>query len=80
MPAGSNAGTTFVVYFEKGMPLGHVAIASSQSRPNDDVVAKAYVRLTAPVAKQKRKPTYEAGVIKADDGTEIYTLKIVGWQ
>jgi hypothetical protein len=36
--------------------------------------------VTGPVPKRKREPLYKAGIIKADDGTEIYTLKIVGWK
>ena len=80
MPFGLSAGTTFAVYFKGGTPLGLVAIAPSKNKPTDDVITKAYVRLTAAVPELKRKPRYEVGVINADDGTEIYTLKIVGWQ
>lgn len=63
-----------------GKPLGLVALVASQAKPSDDVVAKAYVPLTTPVEKQKRRARYESGVIKADDGTEIFTLQIAGWQ
>ena len=80
MPAGLNAGATFAVYFKKGLPLGFVALPPSKSKPTDADVATAFARLSSAVPKLKRRPTYEAGVINADDGTEIYTLKIVGWQ
>ena len=81
MPAGSNAGATFAVYFKKGSPLGFVAVPPSKTKPTDTGIATAYARLGSLVPKlNKRRPTYEAGVINADDGTEIYTLKIVGWQ
>ena len=78
MPAGVKPGTTFAVYFKKGSALGFVAVPPSTS--TDDGIASAYVRLSSTVPRLKRRPTYEAGVIQADDGTEIYTLKIVGWQ
>lgn len=81
LPSGGlDAGSTYTVYFKGGKAVGLVAVAASQEKPTDDVVAKAYVPLTAPVEKQKRRARYESGVIKADDGTEIFTLQIVGWQ
>jgi hypothetical protein len=80
MPARANDGSTYVVYFKGGKPLGLVAAASSQDKPNDETVAKSYVLLTDAVQKQERRPVFETGTIQADDGTEILTLKIVGWK
>ena len=78
MPAGSNSGATFCVYFDRNKPLGLVATPQGHGKLTDTDIGKAYTPLTgATTPKWEHKPRFDWGTIKADDGTEIVALRVV---
>ena len=79
MPAGSNSGATYCVYFDTNKPLGIVTTPEGRGNLKDADVAKAYTPLVGmSIPRWEDRPRFKWGKIKADDGTEIFALKVIG--
>jgi hypothetical protein len=78
-PVGYSDQPTYVVYFAGRTPLGIAAFAAGDPRPTDAAVAKAYVAVSGPVTKRKRRALYKAAAVAVEDGS-VEALQIVGWK
>lgn len=78
-PDGYSDQPTYVVYFAGTTPLGVATLEASDERPTDATVAKAFVAVTGPVEKKKRRAAYAKASVLVDEGS-IDALRIVGWK